>query len=376
MSSSKVVTIPEPRLEIAGPDVWRVVASVEGTEVFFESHVPLSPRPEVFVCPFLLPAMSQHANLEVSAPLSAGFLENLEFVRKRAIEWWPALSAGEIRAPVGVAAAKGPHVGVFYTGGADSSYALQQLHPRLRYAVFIEGFDIPLADSDRLRRTRESLSATARVCGVDFIVVRTNLRTHPLFRAVRWGTTHVAALAAIAHALGPNVHTMYLAASDVPPPWGSAPDLDAAWSSEAVNLENYSAELSRLERVASIAKWEPVRGRLRVCLTNKSLAPELNCGSCEKCLRTRMQLYISGAPDGLDSFRAERLPLRSTLGSLYIVPPEVHGQWREIASRLHDGRMLKQIERALQGRRQPLWRRGLRHLRRIATRSLGQFASR
>lgn len=372
MTAGNTVAIPEPRLERAGPDLWRITASVAGEDVFFESDVPLSPRPEVLVCPFLLPAMSQHADLEVSAPLSAGFLENLAFVRRRAIEWWPQFSAGEIRAPVGAATLPAPHSGLFYTGGADSSYCLQQLHPRLRYAVFIEGFDIKLDASERLRRARESLGATARACGVEFIVVRTNLRAHSLFRAVRWGIVHVSALAAVAHALAPHVQKMYVAASDVPLPWGSAPDLDAAWSSEAVKLENYSAELTRLQRVASIAHWELLRGRLRVCLRHNTT--ELNCGTCEKCLRTQMQLYVSGAPGGLDSFPRE-LPLRSTLGSLYEAHEEIQGQWREIASRLHDRGLLRQIDRLLQGRRQPLWRRGLRHLRRVATRTFRQAAA-
>ena len=374
MSSPKLIRIPEPRLERKG-DLWRVVADVEGTEVFFESTMPLSPRPEVLVCPFLLSAMARRANLEVDAPLTPEFLKNLEFVRRRASEWWPELSAGEIRGPVGAARPKGPHAGVFYTGGADSTYALQQLHPRLRYAVYTEGFDIPLAQPERLRQTRRSLAETVAACGLELVVLRTNLRTHPLFKPPPWVTTHVAALAAVAHVLGDLVHTMHVAASDVPPPWGSYPDLDAAWSSESVEIRNFSAELSRLQRVEAIAKWEPVRKHLRVCWYNSSELPELNCGACEKCLRTRMQLFVSGATDGLDSFGGDVLPLRSLLGSLYEIEHEMHGQWREIVAKLSDQGMKREIERALRGERQPLWQRGARHARRLALRSLRRLRS-
>jgi hypothetical protein len=374
VSATKVIRIPEPRLERRG-DLWRIAADIGGTEIFFESKTRLSPRPEVLVCPFLLPAMAQQADLEVEAPLTPKFLENLEFVRHRAIEWWPELSEGAVRAPRGAPRPRAPHEGVFYTGGADSSYALQQLHPRLRYAVFNEGFDIPLTQTDRLRETGISLSKTAAACGLDLVVVRTNLRTHPLFQKPRWGTTHISALAAIAHALGDEVHAMFVAASDVPPPWGSHPDLDAAWSTESVEIRNFSAELSRLQRVEAIAKWEPIRGRLRVCLSNRSPLPELNCGSCEKCIRTRMQLLVAGSPEGLDSFGSEILPLNSVLGTLYGVAHELHGQWREIASRVTDRGMLRQIDRILSGERQPLWRRGARHLRRLALRSLKRRAA-
>lgn len=361
MNAIGTLLVPEPRLEIAGPDLWRVTASVAGSEVFFEASVPLSPRSEVAVCPFFLPAMARAMDLEIAGTLSAGFVDNLKFVQRQAMEWWPKLSGGNVRAHIGAPAPLAPDAALFYTGGADSSYLLQQLHSRVRYAVFVEGFDIELEDSSRLRSARAWLSATTRACGVELLVVRTNLREHPLFREVSWETTHIAALAAIAHVLGRHVHTMYVAASDVQPPWGSAPQLDAAWSSEAVRIDNFSAELTRLQRVASIARWEPLRGRLRVCWENNS--QDLNCGFCEKCLRTRLQLYVSGAPDGLDSFPANQ-SLLATLGRLRSAEHELHAQWREAVAGLTDPRLRREVERILQGRPQPLWRRGLRRLKR------------
>ena len=275
--------------------------------------------------------------------------------------WWPELAAGEVHAPVGEAASPGAHAGVFYTGGIDSSYVLQQLHPKLRYAVFVEGFDIRLENEDHLRRSEEALGATAAACGLEFLVVRTNLRTHPLSKVVRWGKNHIGPLAAVAHALGSHVHTMYVAASDVPPPYGSAPDLDAAWSSDAVQIQNFSAELSRLERAASIGKWDKLRGRLRVCWSRG--AHDLNCGRCEKCIRTRMQLFVTGSPDGLGSFGTGP-SLLSAIGDLSVVSAHLSGQWRELASALRDRRLRREVERLLAGRKQPYWRRRLRHLRR------------
>jgi hypothetical protein len=207
---------------------------------------------------------------------------------------------------------------------------------------------------------------------VEFVAVRTNLREHPFFREVSWGIAHVAALAAITHALGQHVHIMYVAASDVPPPWGSAPDLDAAWSSESIKIENFSAEMTRLERVRSLAQWEPLRGRLRVCWENNS--SELNCGFCEKCVRTRMQLFVSGAPDGLDSFPAG-FPLPSVIGRLHSVQHDLHGQWLEICASLEDSGLRKKIERALQRRNPPLWTRALGRLKRTAGHAIRQVTA-
>lgn len=373
MSTNKIIPLPEPRLESAGPDLWRLVATVEGKDFFIESSLPLSPRSESVVCPFLFPAMLRHADLEVAGSLDPTFQKNLAFVRKRAVEWWPQLGVGEVHSPLGTAAPRGSHSGVFYTGGIDSSYALQQLHSRLRYAVFVEGFDIPLGDSARLEKARRRLIATTEACGVELLVVRTNLREHPFFAAVNWEITHVAALAAIAHALGQHVHTMYVAASDVPPPWGSAPDLDAAWSSESISIENFSAELTRLQRVRSLARWEPLRGHLRVCWENNSSA--LNCGFCEKCVRTRMQLYVSGAPDGLDSFPAG-LPLSSVIRRLYSVQHDLHGQWREICANLNDHRLRRLIERALQRQKPQIWRRAMGRFKRAAALTIRKVTTR
>jgi len=47
-----------------------------------------------------------------------------------------------LSAPIITASPPGsPHAALFYTGGADSGCALQQLHSQIRYAVFVEGFE-------------------------------------------------------------------------------------------------------------------------------------------------------------------------------------------------------------------------------------------
>jgi hypothetical protein len=366
MRAFSTILVPEPRLELSAPGLYRVAATIEGEEVFFESSLPLSAGAESFACAFLLPGMARGARLEVESPLGERFLSNLDFLRRRARQWWPALSAGDVAAPVRDDEPLSSDAGVFYTGGADSAYALKQLQAQLKYAVFTEGFDIPLEDTERLIRAREWLSHTVRACGVAFAVVRTNLRRHTLFRNISWEITHGAALAAVAHSLAAVVGKMYIAARDVEPPWGSTPEAYAAWSSESMQVENYSAELSRLERVAAIARWEPLRGRLRVCWDNKS--SDLNCGYCEKCVRTRLQLHASGAPDGLDSFPPGRA-LRAAIRRLDPVRPELHGQWREIAGRLEDARLRREVDRVLSGANPPTWRRGAQGAARFARRA-------
>jgi hypothetical protein len=324
----------------------RIVADIAGTEVFLESDLPLIPAPETFLCPFLAPAMKRGADLRVPGPIDSVLLENLKIIRRQFSEWWPNLSRGEIREkkpwwPRRNAPPAPDDSALFYTGGVDSSYSLQQLHSRLRYAIFVEGFDIPLADTARLDAARHLLSSTVRERGVEFVTIRTNLREHPVFNEITWETTFVAALAGIAHAFSPLIRRMYVSANDVPARWGSTPELDPYWSSSLVSIEHFGAELTRLDRAISIARWQPIHGRLRVCWKNQS--DQLNCGYCEKCVRTRLELQAAGVTDELASF-PPGFPLLKAVQELPEIPRHLHDQWKQILTRLEPSQLHSEIE--------------------------------
>jgi len=327
----------------------RIVADVAGTEVFFESNLPLFPAQEAFLCPFLAPAMKRGAGIKLPGPVDSVLLENLKIIRRQFSDWWPNLSPVEIRVkkplwPRRNAPAAPDHSALFYTGGVDSSYSLQQLHSRLRYVIFVEGLDIPLADTARLDAARKWLSSTVRECGVEFFTVRTNLREHPVFNEITWEITFVAALAGIAHAFSPLIRRMYVSANDVPAPWGSTPELDPYWSSSLVSIDHFGAELTRLDRAISIARWQPIHGRLRVCWKNQS--DQINCGYCEKCVRTRLELQAAGVTDGLASF-PPGFPLLKAVQELPEIRLHLHDQWKQTLTRLEPSELRSEIERLL-----------------------------
>jgi len=77
-------------------------------------------------------------------------------------------------------------------------------------------------------------------------------------------------------------------------PIGSHPLLDPNYSSAAVRILHDGSRLSRLEKVGLIAEWDEALHTLRSCF-NAFRPPEaLNCGMCEKCLRTMTELYVCG----------------------------------------------------------------------------------
>ncbi len=328
----------------------RIAANIAGTEVFFESDLPLIPASEAFLCPFLAPAMKRGADLRVPGPLDSVLVENLRVIRRQFSEWWPDLSRGEIHEkqpwwPRRNAPAAPDHSALFYTGGVDSAYSLQQLHPRLRYVIFVEGFDIPLADTARLDAARQWLSSTVRECGVEFVTVRTNLREHPVFNEISWEITHLAALAGIAHALSPLIRHMYVSTTDIPGPWGSIPELDPYWSSSLVSIEHFGAEVTRVDRVISIVRWQPIHGRLRVCWKNQS--DQLNCGYCEKCVRTRLELRLAGVTDELASF-PPGFPLLKALQEIPPLHHHLHCYWEQMITLVEPPELRFEVERLLE----------------------------
>jgi hypothetical protein len=108
-----------------------------------------------------------------------------------------------------------------------------------------------------------------------------------------------AQLASLGHALGATVSSYAIASSDEPrtrTPYGSHPDLDPLYSSGAMTIVNDLSQLGRYEKTALISDWEVLQGRLKVCLyTSRLPEGKLNCGECEKCIRTQLTLLALGA---------------------------------------------------------------------------------
>lgn len=163
----------------------------------------------------------------------------------------------------------------------------------------MHGFDVFIRE--QRRREQGSLTAreVARELGKSLIEVETNLRT--LFsmasdRLVHWDEYHGAVLASVALLFQHRFRKVLAPASlayDQLFPWGSHPVLDPLWGTELTDFEHDGCEARRPERVAYISKHESALKWLRVC--HRSPDNRQNCGRCEKCLRTMINLRAAGA---------------------------------------------------------------------------------
>jgi hypothetical protein len=233
--------------------------------------------------------------------------------------WWVSWGGMDPRAPTIESPPPGrskhftaPRRGVScLSGGVDGLHTLMQ-NRRLyreddpayvREALFIHGFDIGkrprYPENERFRAAQRLLEPVLAETGIRLITCRTNLRHLPS-KPDFWTYRHNgAALAAAGHAaiFGPAFFFIgashHVAHHQVP--MGSHPAVDGLFSSQRVTVIHDGGRFSRLEKVRDLASWPTAIAALRVCPTR--LQEGANCGRCEKCLRTRLELLAAGVEE-------------------------------------------------------------------------------
>lgn len=280
-----------------------------------ESHAEgLWCNPHAFLVGCLLPAMHLgEKRIAVDAEVCPSLLEGLETVMALMNHWY-----GSRYRPLKIEArtASGPsegnrttRAGLFLSGGIDSLAALRRnrMHyPRehpgsIRDGLLLHGFDVGgvVAKGPKYHvfdRARAAISAVAEDAGVELVPVYTNIRHLCDERELWLQKFFGAVLAAVAHAFSRRVDLVYVAASyDIPnlAPCGSHPLLDPEYSSCDLSIRHRDVALTRLEKLRLVADWDVARQNMRVCLQN--VPDRLNCGWCEKCVRTMTGLVAIGA---------------------------------------------------------------------------------
>ena len=211
------------------------------------------------------------------------------------------------------------HAAIFLSGGMDSLAALKRIkdtyaptHPAYpRDALLVHGFDIGGviergAKYPVFERAKAAMATVAADVGLTLIPVYTNIRHLCDNRDLWLNQFFGAVLAAAAHALSPRINLAWLASSyDIPHlhPCGSHPLLDPEYGSSDLQLRHRDVGLSRMEKIEIVAGWDAAFQNFRVCLAN--MPDKLNCGRCEKCVRTMLELEALGLLDKTRAFEAD-----------------------------------------------------------------------
>jgi hypothetical protein len=316
--------------------VSRVSADVDGEPVWFESaDMTLRTAPEAFASAFLIPSLAMKAGLAIDAPLSPSWLQNARLLTDIVKKWWGYTPTEcDLHAGKDETLLDGTRVsGLLFSGGVDSFYTLLRSRKRIDNLFFIHGYDIRLNDQDRMTSYLPSLQAVAGGTGKRLVVMKTNLRSHPVFSSVPWDQTHGGALAAIGH-FSTDFIGRFMISSSYPyffdRPWGSHWKTDPLWSSVLLEVFHFGAGVWRSDKLRAIADEPLVRKHLRVC--HEHLNSRLNCCRCEKCLRTMLVLAQQGKLEFFETFSEQR-GLTESLGRLGYVGESLIPVYEDILRR-------------------------------------------
>lgn len=260
---------------------------------------------------FPLAAVHGESRIRVEAQLCPMLVEGLY----TAHAWWTSWGGMPSQAPsiessgrTGRRARSRDLRGVaFLSGGVDSLHMLMRNHllyrredpAYIREVLFIHGFDVGKRARDpenaRYDMILRRLEPVIADLGLRLIQCRTNLRHLPS-KPDFWEHRHSgAALAAVGHSAIVGCAFLFVGASwptSHQVPWGSHPVIDPLFSSQRITVIHDGSRFSRLQKVCDLATWPTGLAALRVCPASAGL--QANCGQCEKCLRTRLELLAAG----------------------------------------------------------------------------------
>jgi hypothetical protein len=270
----------------------------------------------------LVPAMAQRLDLELTGIASPLLRSRLPALQQAFIAWYPAMRQARIRAPAYAVRPATPSrsrgTGAFFSGGVDSFYTALGMRERLDALVFVSGFDLAIgrsAEPDTERVVAMTATAARRI-GLRLIHVSTNLRAYS-DRHVLWGDHYVgSALAAVALLLAGQFRALIVPSTHLGRqnfPYGTHARLDPLWSTENMRIRVHGSAASRPSKVARISASGVAMDTLRVCWENRG--GQYNCGACEKCQRTMVELYLAGALR-----RCRTLPGQIDFGALASLP--------------------------------------------------------
>jgi len=327
-------------------------------EIYFETNETfaqdLSCNPHAFLVGCILPAMRHgEERIAIDEAICPELRNGLATAMGWLCHWY-----GPPRKPVRIEAKTGirppsPRIakraGCFLSGGIDSLAMLRTnrldfplKHPRsIKDCLVLHGFDIGgRKGSDKaietFDRTLKSMSAVAEDAGVTLIPVFTNVRHLDDDDGFSLYEFHGAVLSSVAHAFYRRLTSVSIASTyDIPNlnPWGSHPLVDPNYSSAELRLRHDGLRFSRLDKVRVVAEWDVALQNVRVCTINPP--GMLNCGKCEKCIRTMTELLVIGKLAHTQAFPTDNVS-EELLGSVTITDQYKDACYRELIRPLRE----------------------------------------
>jgi hypothetical protein len=199
-----------------------------------------------------------------------------------------------------------------FSGGVDSFFTLfrgadRPSTYRIGHALFIHGFDIPLAEQRTYAVAAAACEDALAKMGVALIRAETNARD--FIPAAHWEMGHGSLLAGAALTLAGGVRRFFVPSSKsytTLAPWGSDPLLDGLLSTDQLQIVHDGARYTRFDKLQAMKDWVLLRPLLRTCY--ERVDGLRNCGRCSNCRRTMFVLDCLGVLEEFTTFPSIRSP--------------------------------------------------------------------
>jgi hypothetical protein len=283
-------------------------------EVFFETEETYADslvcNPHAFLVGCVVPAMHHGEKRvvideEICPELRDGVITALSWIHHWFYDPDQPLVSIEARTRSEPLKGEAERTGFFFSSGIDSYANLitNRLNFPLRHrgsfkdALVVYGFHFE--EPDNFRQILATTLQIAEQVGITPIPVYTNIVS--LGRGWEFWENEVfgAAFAAVGHAFTRRLRAVSLASAGWGicslPAQGSHPLVDPYYSSSDLRIQHDGITLSRIEKTRLVAEWDIALRNLRVCNNTTFIRPDmLNCGRCEKCVRTMLTFLAIG----------------------------------------------------------------------------------
>lgn len=192
----------------------------------------------------------------------------------------------------------------FFSGGVDSMDLVIEHADEIDDLIFVRGFDIEVHDVERNDEVQALVQAAADAVGKPLLVIETDLRdfSDPV---TNWTWYAYAGLISTTLMLERTHRQVFAAASvadlHMSDEIGRLRALGIGNDRIQMRLEGRKA--TRVQKSERVATSGLARSTLRVCWQN--IPGSINCGRCEKCVRTQVSLAACGVLDQIDTLPHE-----------------------------------------------------------------------
>lgn len=323
--------------------------------------IPAKATVKLQVCaePFVLAAFTRafdagERRLQCDMPVAAGLLDGMRSAIS-VLKFWHAEKFGCLPVPqLDIESRREARFDnykrkstAFYSGGVDATHLLMANSDQydsnsvgcISHVLMVHGLDIGKSEKNKQQSVFDAFVRNSEPFlqsrKVDAIPLTTNLRhLDPRLRyflELGIGFDLAACAAVFAHEFS---HVAIATAGErlslaVQNPASAHPIIHHLLASMEQSIITPHVEVSRLERVRRICSDDTAMSSLRVCFHSSDEA--LNCGHCEKCLRTMVAIEVAGG-DCEQAFPCKPMP--SAIRKISLSSEAGAAMWKELLQKV------------------------------------------